>query len=707
LQVVGGRQRGGGAGRGGAGRGGAWRGPPRRGMAVGKLVGSGRGRPGGGLELQVKGSNGQGADDAKAGSPRRPRSRARRVNVAVNLQNCKYEVVRAVQKRLGWREVGDDQEWQLAWIDTSVALERVMKLKPTQKINHFTGMLEICRKKALAKNIGAMTKAFPDQYNFVPRSWILPEQKADFLSQFGGKRSKTFILKPDSGCQGKGIHMVQSASGASKALAALEHLGVVAQRYVAKPYLINGLKFDMRIYVLVLSCDPLRVFLYDQGLVRFCTEKYEEPTDSNLNTTYMHLTNYSLNKHNSNFSAGAEEDGGDGSKWSLEALRAHMTGEGHDYSALWGSIGDMAVKTLLSIQPTLAHNYRSVLPPENDGFSCFEVLGLDVMLDHKLKPWLIEVNHSPSFTTDSDLDLQIKGSLVTDVLHLVKISPALIKKAKAEEKKKLEARLYSNKKVNHSQYSAEELAAMREKTLRMREKYEERHSGGFSRIYPARNAARQAKYLELLDYCQSQFQNSFASKTTAHLEKLRENNQRRVAEERAREQAEAEKKERMYAAAQKTKKANPGAQTPTRRDPASRGRTVSPSVLQIPRPRQSGTSVEAQESVGQHARMLSVKSLGGHSTPAFSQIRPMNLELTVPKSQPLREIEQQQMIRRKVVPSGIQSTIAKFLREANAPGGGRGAESGGRGSWKRGAVAGGGAGGGKSGVDGSNFSFYH
>ena len=129
----------------------------------------------------------------------------------------------------------------------------------------------------------------------------------------------------DSGCQGKGIHMVQSASGASKALAALEHLGVVAQRYIAKPYLINGLKFDIRIYVLVLSCDPLRVFLYDQGLVRFCTEKYEQPTDANLNTTYMHLTNYSLNKHNSNFLAGAEEDGGEGSKWSLEALRAHIT----------------------------------------------------------------------------------------------------------------------------------------------------------------------------------------------------------------------------------------------------------------------------------------------------------------------------------------------------------------------------------------------
>lgn len=55
--------------------------------------------------------------------------------------------VRMVQKRLGWKEVGDDDDWQVYWTDTSVALERIMRLKPTQKINHFTGMLEICRKK--------------------------------------------------------------------------------------------------------------------------------------------------------------------------------------------------------------------------------------------------------------------------------------------------------------------------------------------------------------------------------------------------------------------------------------------------------------------------------------------------------------------------------------------------------------------------------
>ena len=68
-----------------------------------------------------------------------------------------------------------------------------------------------------------------------------------------------------------------------------------------KPYLIDGLKFDMRIYVLVYGVDPLRVFVYREGLARFATEKYDEPNDENLNNLHMHLTNYAINRHAENF----------------------------------------------------------------------------------------------------------------------------------------------------------------------------------------------------------------------------------------------------------------------------------------------------------------------------------------------------------------------------------------------------------------------
>ena len=56
----------------------------------------------------------------------------------------------------------------------------------------------------------------------------------------------------------------------------------IVQEYLDKPFLMEGYKFDLRIYILVTSCDPLRIFLYNDGLVRMGTEKYHAPSDANL-----------------------------------------------------------------------------------------------------------------------------------------------------------------------------------------------------------------------------------------------------------------------------------------------------------------------------------------------------------------------------------------------------------------------------------------
>ena len=61
------------------------------------------------------------------------------------------------------------------------------------------------------------------------------------------------------------------------------------------------MKFDLRVYVLMASCDPLRLFIYNDGLARFCTEKYSPPDIDNLSNICMHLTNYAINKNNANF----------------------------------------------------------------------------------------------------------------------------------------------------------------------------------------------------------------------------------------------------------------------------------------------------------------------------------------------------------------------------------------------------------------------
>lgn len=84
--------------------------------------------------------------------------------------------------------------------------------------------------------------------------------------------------------------------------------------------MIDGYKYDLRIYVLVTSYDPLKAYMFKEGLVRFATEKYST-NPKNLKQKFVHLTNYSVNKKNENFvqNLGKDSDGEEeqASKWTL------------------------------------------------------------------------------------------------------------------------------------------------------------------------------------------------------------------------------------------------------------------------------------------------------------------------------------------------------------------------------------------------------
>ena len=81
------------------------------------------------------------------------------------------------------------------------------------------------------------------------------------------------------------------------------------------------MKFDLRVYVLITSVDPLRIFIYNDGLVRLATVQYKNPKDTNLKELFMHLTNYSINKRSENFQQNfKDEEGEKGHKRSIKWL---------------------------------------------------------------------------------------------------------------------------------------------------------------------------------------------------------------------------------------------------------------------------------------------------------------------------------------------------------------------------------------------------
>jgi hypothetical protein len=123
--------------------------------------------------------------------------------------------------------------------------------------------------------------------------------------------------------------------------------------YINNPLLFDGYKFDMRIYVAITCINPLRLYIYDEGLTRFATSKYDNNIIGNKKQSkYTHLTNYSLNKNNPNFIANTDSNADNvGSKWSLTALRKAMREQGIDDGAVWKKIEDIIIKTILSAEP--------------------------------------------------------------------------------------------------------------------------------------------------------------------------------------------------------------------------------------------------------------------------------------------------------------------------------------------------------------------
>jgi hypothetical protein len=177
----------------------------------------------------------------------------------------------------------------------------------------------------------------------------------------------------------------------------------VVSKYVANPLLINGCKFDLRIYVLVTCIDPLRVYVFKEGLARFATHEYQQTSEGGKEDKFMHLTNYSINKKSANFvqSENLEHDDS-GSKWSLSAFCSHLEMINTDMDLFWSRIYDIILKSLISTEDSV---YQATKKTCIHRSNCFELFGYDILIDSDLKPWLVEVNLSPSLACESNLDM--------------------------------------------------------------------------------------------------------------------------------------------------------------------------------------------------------------------------------------------------------------------------------------------------------------
>uniref|UniRef100_A0AAY4DRY3 Tubulin--tyrosine ligase-like protein 5 n=1 Tax=Denticeps clupeoides TaxID=299321 RepID=A0AAY4DRY3_9TELE len=329
-------------------------------------------------------------------------------NLAFKIVRTESRLVRGILSSHGFHEVHpNSNDFNLMWTGSHLKPYLLRSLLEFQKVNHFPRSYELTRKDRLYKNIQRMQQAHGfKNFQFVPQTFVLPAEYQNAFSKDKGP----WIIKPVASSRGRGIYLVSSPSQIP-----LDE-SILVSRYISNPLLIDDFKFDVRLYVLVTSYDPLVIYLYEEGLARFATVKYNRAT-KNIKNQFMHLTNYSVNKKSSDYVSCDDPEVEDyGNKWSMSAMLRYLKQEGKDITLLMGQIEDLVVKAVLSAELQIAAACKMFVPHRSN---CFELYGFDVLIDSNLKPWLLEVNLSPSLACDAPLDLKIKASLISDMFSLV------------------------------------------------------------------------------------------------------------------------------------------------------------------------------------------------------------------------------------------------------------------------------------------------
>ncbi|XP_022110002.1 tubulin polyglutamylase TTLL6-like isoform X2 [Acanthaster planci] len=281
-----------------------------------------------------------------------------------------------VFERIGYRRGGPDSDWDVLWAHdypfTELAME-IGKMKPHQKLNHFPGTGFITQKVHLATS----------SIDFVPKAFKLPQQSEEFKAWASKNPDKLWVQKSNAhrGIKVKPISELDLSAANS-----------FIQEFIDKPFLIDGRKFDIGVYIVVTSVDPLRIYIVDdETLVRFCSKDYH-PIDYNVVDKYVIGDDYTPMWQMPSFEKLYNEQ-----HYSFrESLNSYIRSQGLDSSQIYPQVYSAIRSVFLNKYPQLLKSLNKFKHKN----TFFELMRFDFVLDEKLKLFLMEVNMSPNLSSN-------------------------------------------------------------------------------------------------------------------------------------------------------------------------------------------------------------------------------------------------------------------------------------------------------------------
>jgi hypothetical protein len=264
----------------------------------------------------------------------------------------------------------------------------------------------MCGKRAFARLIRRLRRFLPG-LDLAPDSWVIPDNLREFKRVREKDPERVFVLKPDTGSGGQGIELVRGGDEIGDA----PH-GWVLQAYVYS-HLIDGRKFDLRVYVLVSSTDPLEIWVHREGVARFATE------DADSDSKFAWLTNTTVNKKNPKADRSAMTR-------PLASVLARLEQDGFDPLSLWERVQELVTMAVLAGSGDMTAADIPTIFSRGRGF---HLIGADVILERgSLQPLVLELNSRPSMEATNDEIRELKERVIGDVLEIC-APPARLQKA--------------------------------------------------------------------------------------------------------------------------------------------------------------------------------------------------------------------------------------------------------------------------------------